>query len=85
MDTKELKAHITELLVTVEDERFLQSINAMLQAYVGEITLTPEEKTAVDAGIEEAKTGRTLSNEQVFQNMKQRYSDLKPIFVRAMG
>ena len=78
MDTKELKAHITELLVTVEDERFLQSISAMLQTYVGEKDLTQDEKTAIDAGIEDAKADRTLSHDQAVRNMKKRYPNLKP-------
>lgn len=76
MDTTALKAHITKLVTAVEDERFLQSINAMLQAYIADTTLNQEEKTAVDEGLQDVQAERTLTHQQVTQNMKERYPDL---------
>jgi len=76
MDTTTLKTHITELLATIEDERFLQSVNAMIQAYVADVPLSQEEKAAIDEGLNDIEEGRTLTNEQVKQNMKKRYPNL---------
>ena len=80
MSTITLKAQINELLNTVEDERFLQSITAMLQTYVAEetITLTSEERDAVEKGLQDVKAGRTISHEQLKQNSQARYPTLKP-------
>ena len=80
MSTVTLKAQINELLNTVEDERFLQSITAMLRTYVAEetITLTSEEKAAIEKGLQDAEAGRLISHQQVKQNSQARYSELNP-------
>ena len=80
MDTTTLKSQINELLTTVEDERFLRSITAMLQAYVAEapLVLSEEEKLAIDEGEQDVQAGRTLSHQKVKQNTQARYPHLKP-------
>ena len=80
MSTVTLKAQINELLNTVEDERFLQSITAMLRTYVAEetITLTSEEKAAIEKGLQDVEAGRLISHQQVKQNSQARYSELNP-------
>ncbi len=80
MNTSGLKAQISELLNTVEDERFLQSITAMLEAYVAEepIILTSEESTAVDKGLQDAEAGRLVSHQQMKQSSQARYPSLNP-------
>ena len=76
MDTTILKTHITELLATIKDERFLQSVNAMIQAYVADVSLSQEEKAAIDEGLKDIEEGRTRTHEQVKQNTKNRYPNL---------
>ena len=80
MNASGLKAQISELLNTVEDERFLQSITAMLEAYVAEepIILTSEESTAVDKGLQDAEAGRLVNHQQIKQNSQARYPSLNP-------
>ena len=80
MSTITLKAQINELLNTVEDERFLQSITAMLQTYVAEETviLTSEERDAVEKGLQDVQDGRLISHQQVKQNSQARYPELNP-------
>ena len=78
MSTVTLKAQINELLNIVKDERFLQSITAMLRTYVAEetITLTSEEKAAIEKGLQDVEAGRLISHQQVKQNSQARYSGL---------
>lgn len=80
MSTITLKAQINELLNTVEDERFLQSITAMLQTYVAEetVTLTSEEKAAIEKGLQDVEAGRLITHQQVKQNSQARYPELNP-------
>lgn len=79
MDAKTLKAQITELLMNVDDERFLQSLNAMLQSFVDDkSTLTEEEKAALDKGLEDVKNGNVTTHQQITQRSKARYPDLQP-------
>lgn len=79
MDNNALKAQITELLMNVEDERFLQSLNAMLQTFVDDkIVLTTEEKAAVKKGEEDAEAGNVVTHQQIMQKSKARYPNLQP-------
>jgi predicted transcriptional regulator len=80
VSTISLKAQINELLNTVEDERFLKSITAMLQTYVAEetIPLTSEERAAVERGLQDVEAGRLISHQQVKQNSQARYPGLNP-------
>lgn len=80
MRTLILKTQINELLTDVEDERFLQSITAMLQTYLADapVVLTSEEKTAIDEGWQDIEAERIVSHHQVKQNSQARYPSLKP-------
>jgi len=78
MNTATLKNHINELLTNIEDERFLESVTAMLQAYLAASPLSAEEKAAIDEGLEDAKAGRLVDHQQVKQNSQARYPDLQP-------
>lgn len=78
MSTTTLKAQISKLLTSVEDERFLHSITAMLQTYVADQpALTPEED-AIKEGWQDMKAGRLLSQQQIKENSQVRYPTLKP-------
>ncbi len=78
MSTISLKAQINELLNTVEDERLLQSITAILQTYVAEetATLTSEERAAIEKGLQDVEAGRLITHQQVKQNSQARYPGL---------
>lgn len=79
MDTRMLKALITELLMNVDDERFLQSLSAMLQSFVDDKnTLTEEEKAALYKGLADAKSGNITTHQEIIQKSKSRYPDLQP-------
>jgi predicted transcriptional regulator len=82
MDKAILKDHIIELIGNIEDQRFLESMSAMLEAYVGKVKLSDEEKAAVEEGLKDMEEGRTMSHEKmkVFmqkrRNLKLRSADL---------
>ncbi len=79
MNTKALKAQITDLLMNVEDERFLQSLSAMLQSFVDDKDiLTKEEKAIIDKGLEDVEAGNVSTQQEIMQASKERYPDLQP-------
>ncbi len=80
MSTTTLKAQINELLADVEDERFLQSVNAMLQTYLADepVALSPEEVAAIEEGERDIASGRLVSHQAVIENSRKRYKELKP-------
>lgn len=78
MEITTLKDHIADLLTTVDDERFLKSISAMLQTYLAGSTLSAEEKAAIDEGVRDVEAGRVVDHQQVKQNTQVRYPHLQP-------
>jgi predicted transcriptional regulator len=78
MEITTLKEHIADLLTTVEDERFLKSISAMLQTYLSSSALSVEERAAVDEGIKDVEGGRVVDHQQVRLNTQSRYPRLQP-------
>ncbi len=79
MNKATLKSQITELLTTIEDERFLRSVTAMLQTFISGTSsiLNQEEKAAVDEGIQDLQAGKLISHQQVKQNTQARYPHLQ--------
>ena len=80
MSTTTLKAQINKLLADVEDERFLQSVTAMLQTYLLDepITLNSEEVSAVEEGEQDITSGHFTNHRDVIRNSQKRYPALKP-------
>lgn len=77
MDKAILKDHIIELIGNIEDQRFLESMSAMLEAYVGKTALSPEEKAAIEEGLKDMEEGRTVSHEQLKKETASRYPNLR--------
>lgn len=76
MDTTQLKDSINHYLAKIEDERFLKSVSAMIQAYVenqeGDFAdrLTPAQIASITQGLQQIKEGKTVAHEEV----RKRYS-----------
>ncbi|MFP4096485.1 MAG: hypothetical protein ACLFUB_18530 [Cyclobacteriaceae bacterium] len=77
MDKAILKDHIIELIGNIEDQRFLESMSAMLEAYVGKTALSSEEKAAIEEGLKDMEEGRTVSHEQLKKETASRYPNLR--------
>lgn len=77
MDKAILKDHIIKLIGTIEDQRFLESVNAMLEAYVGKVKLSDEEKAAVEEGLKDMEEGKTVSHQQLKKDTASRYPNLR--------
>ena len=78
MEITTLKNHIADLLTTVDDERFLKSISAMLQTYLEGSSLSAEERAAIDEGVHDIEAERIVDHQQVKQNTQARYPHLQP-------
>ena len=72
MTTKEL---IAEKLKTIQDESVLNEILEMvnLEAELDQevVALTPEQKLAIQVGLDDIKNGHTSSNDQVNQEIEE--------------
>jgi predicted transcriptional regulator len=77
MDKAILKDHIIELIGNIEDQRFLESMSAMLEAYVGKVKLSDEEKAAVEEGLKDMEEGKTVSHQQLKKDTASRYPNLR--------
>jgi len=77
MDKAILRDHIIELIGNIEDQRFLESMSAMLEAYVGKTALSAEEKAAIEEGLKDMEEGRTISHEQLKKDTASRYPNLR--------
>ena len=77
MDKAILKDHIIELIGTIEDQRFLESMSAMLEAYVGKVELSDEEKAAIAKGLKDMDEGKTISHDQLQKDTASRYPNLR--------
>lgn len=76
MDKAILKDHIIELIGTIEDQRFLESMRAMMEAYVGKVALSDEEKAAIAEGLKDMEEGKTISHDQLKKDTASRYLNL---------
>lgn len=76
MDTTQIKDNINHYLAGIEDERFLKSLSAMIQAYVEEQEedfaerLTPAQIASIERGLQQIKEGKTVSHEEVQKRYK---------------
>jgi predicted transcriptional regulator len=77
MDKAILKDHIIELIGNIEDQRFLESISAMLEAYAGKVKLSDEEKAAIEEGLKDMEEGKTVSHQQLKKDTASRYPNLR--------
>jgi len=77
MNKEILKSYIVELVGSIDDQRFLESMSAMLEAYVGKTALSAEEKAAIEEGLKDMEEGRTISHEQLKKDTASRYPNLR--------
>ena len=77
MSATEIKKHLHQYIDTA-DQRFLNMIYVMVTEYSKKpVTLSREEKIAVDKGIDSIEKGNFLSNDQVISSLKKKYTNLK--------
>ena len=76
MNLTQLKDNIRSYLTDIEDERFLKSLSAMIQAYVEEQEddfadrLTPAQIASIETGLQQIKEGKTIPHEEVKKRYK---------------
>jgi len=73
MGTIELRHVITEQLSKIEDESFLNALKTIIESKVpgGPYKLSEYEKSRIYRGREDLKNGKTISNEDVQQEIDQ--------------
>lgn len=74
MTTSELKSHIMECILNIDDEEFLYEINSALENRISEpniIELEPWRRKKIEESIKRAENGEVFSNEQVMKELEE--------------
>jgi predicted transcriptional regulator len=78
MDVQAAKLRFIEQYLKVDDESIIEKLYNTLREELSNkrISLSNEEKAAIDRGLDDVKNGRVLSGDQVKDRLRKKYPNL---------
>jgi len=80
MNSAEIKLELFRKIDNLDNRKLEQVYNSLIgllnSASIGEASLNPELKTALDEALDTSKKGQVHSHEEVIQKTKEKYSNL---------
>jgi len=78
MDIQTEKLRFIEQYLKINDETIIEKLNNTLREEISSRreSLSDEEKSAIDRGLDDVKNGRVLSGDQVRDKLRAKYPDL---------